>query len=88
MLSTCIALLNPRLIVLGGELSTVGEPLIAGVRYSIFSRALPLASRELEVVQSRTGRLGAALGAVYLVLDRVLSAEAVNRELAAGAAGS
>ena len=81
VLSTCIAILNPQLIVLGGELATAGESLIAGVRQAVFSRTLPLASQDLRVTVTKAGGLGGAIGAARLVLDQVLNPEAVNRRL-------
>ncbi|MCV2394386.1 ROK family transcriptional regulator [Actinotalea sp. M2MS4P-6] len=86
VLATCIALLNPRLIALGGELATAGESLISGVRQVVFARTLPLASRDLEVVLAKGGALGGAIGAARLVLDNVLDADSINAEVAALAA--
>jgi glucokinase len=73
VLATCTALLNPRVLVLGGEIVDVGEPLLAGVRESVYSRALPLASRDLRVTVARSGALGGVIGASRLAIDGVLS---------------
>jgi len=82
VLSTCIAILNPRLIVLGGELAIASESLIAGVRQMVFTRTLPLAGQDLEVVTARSGHLGGAIGAAHLVLERVFEPDALNEQLA------
>lgn len=87
VLAACTALLNPRVIAIGGEIVDVGEPLLAGVRESVYSRALPLASRDLRVVVARSGPLGGVIGAARKALDEVFSPEfleaALEREPAA-----
>lgn len=83
VLATCIALLNPRAVVLAGDLATVGESLIAGVRQAVFARSLPLASRDLQVVLARSGELGGVIGATQLMLDAVLAPDYVDQLVAA-----
>lgn len=82
VLAACTALLNPRLIVLGGEIVEVGEPLLAGVRESIYSRALPLASRNLRVSVAQSGALGGVIGAARLAIDAVFSPDHLEAALA------
>ncbi len=81
VLSTCIAILNPRLIVLGGELATAGESLIAGVRQVVFTRTLPLAGQDLQVVTARSGDLGGVIGAAHLVIERVFEPHYLDQQL-------
>lgn len=81
VLATCTALFNPRVIVIGGEIVDVGEPLLAGVRESVYSRALPLASRDLRVVVARSGALGGVIGAARMALDGVFSADFLEQTL-------
>lgn len=88
VLATCIALLNPRVLVVGGEIVDAGEPLLAGVREAVYSRALPLASRDLRVVVARSGALGGVIGAAHLAIDGVLSPEHLEPVLAVEAAAS
>ena len=87
MLAACTALLNPRVIVIGGEIVEVGEPLLAGVRESVYSRALPLASRNLRVAVAKAGALGGVIGASRMAIEAVFSPEfldtALEREPAA-----
>ena len=75
VLATCTALLNPRVIVIGGEIVEAGEPLLAGVRESVYSRALPLASRNLRVAVAQSGPLGGVIGAARMAIDAVFSPE-------------
>lgn len=83
VLAACIAILNPEVIVLGGEIAEIGEPVIAGVRESVYRRALPLASQHLRIVQSAPGGLTGVIGAAHLVLQTVLNPDAVETALAA-----
>ena len=78
VLATCISLLNPRVIAIGGELAMVGEALIAGVRETIYQRTLPLASQYLRVIPAQGGRLGGAIGAAHQVLDAVFNPAVVD----------
>ncbi len=73
VLAMCTALLNPQVIVIGGEITNVGEPLLAGVRESIYARALPLASRNLKVAVARSGRLGGVIGAARMAIENVFA---------------
>lgn len=44
VLATCVSLLNPSVIVLGGSLAAAGDHLLAGVREVVYNRSLPLAT--------------------------------------------
>lgn len=56
--------LNPRGVILGGELSTVGAPLADGVRESIRRYAQPASAQAVEVRTAELGRRSELLGAV------------------------
>ncbi|MFM6939863.1 MAG: ROK family protein [Rhodoluna sp.] len=78
VLSTCVSLINPAVIVIGGSLSSTGEHLIAGVREVVYARSMPLASENLSIVQSKVGREGGIIGANVLAIEHVLSAETID----------
>jgi glucokinase-like ROK family protein len=59
---------NPALVVVGGELSAAGEPLLDGIRASIERYALPAASDALEVVPGVLGDRAEVLGAIAHVI--------------------
>lgn len=82
VLASAVSLLNPRVIVLGGSLSSAGDPLIAGVREVVYRRSLPLATANLRIVPAAGGERAALIGAACLVLDEVLAPDAVDRALA------
>jgi predicted NBD/HSP70 family sugar kinase len=73
VLATCVSLLNPSVVVVGGSLSLAGDSLLAGIREAIYARSLPLATTELQVVASGTGPDAALHGAAALVLQHTLS---------------
>ena len=78
VLATCISLVNPSIIVLGGSVSRVGEHLLAGVREVVYQRSTPLASQHLSIVQSQARENAAVLGASILALHYALSPEAIG----------
>jgi len=86
VLATCTALFNPSVIVIGGEIVTAGEPLLAGVRESVYSRALPLAARRLRVRVADSGALGGVHGALRLATDGLLAPPHLDAALAVRAA--
>jgi predicted NBD/HSP70 family sugar kinase len=60
--------LNPEAIVVGGELSEAGEPLLGGIRESLDRYALPGAAQVVEVVHGALGDRAEVLGALALVI--------------------
>ncbi|WP_158862365.1 ROK family transcriptional regulator [Leifsonia sp. AG29] len=76
VLATCVNLLNPSMIVVGGSLSRVGEQLLAGVREVVYQRSTPLATQNLTITQSRSGETGGAIGAAIMVIQRALDPRA------------
>jgi glucokinase len=85
VLATLVNTLNPSVIVLGGSIAHAGEHLLAGVREVVYRRSIPLATRNLLIVQSRGGDRAGVLGAAILVVQQVLSAAGVE-EIVANAA--
>ena len=82
VLSTCVSLLNPEIIVIGGSLSSAGEHLIAGIREIVYGRSTPLASENLTIVQSRDSR-GEIVGAAVMAIDYALDEATIDQILEA-----
>ena len=78
VLAAAVSLLNPSIIVVGGQVAEAGDHLIAGIREVVYQRSLPLATQHLRIVTSRTGRAAGVLGASAMAVDHVLSAEAID----------
>ena len=69
-----VNLINPRVVVLGGQLvSAGGAHLFAGVREMIYRRSLPLATARIEIVQSTLHPRSGVLGLALLIGDSVFS---------------
>jgi predicted NBD/HSP70 family sugar kinase len=85
VLATCVSLLNPSVIVLGGSLVQAGESLIAGVREVVYGRSLPLATGVLQIVPATTGVQAGVIGAATMVIQHALTADRVDLAIAASA---
>lgn len=79
------SLLNPAVIVVGGMLASAGDHLLAGVREVVYQRALPLATKQLQITRSQLDHHGGVTGAALLVIDSILEPSAVDAALANGA---
>jgi predicted NBD/HSP70 family sugar kinase len=66
-------LLNPSIVVLGGEITSVGDLLLDPLRASIRARAMSTSLAETQIVASRLGQRSIAVGAATLVLDAALA---------------
>ncbi|MEU5979370.1 ROK family transcriptional regulator [Streptomyces sp. NPDC047315] len=69
--ATLCNLLNPSLVVLGGEIADAGELVLAPVRESVSRYAIPSAVQRLSVVRGELGARAEVLGAVALVLSEM-----------------
>lgn len=78
VLTTCVSLINPSAIVIGGALAQAGEHLLAGVREIVYTRSMPLATEHLQITQSRVGADAGVLGACMLAIHHALSPERVE----------
>ncbi|MFE1646881.1 ROK family protein [Microbacterium sp. P01] len=78
VLTTCVSLMNPSVIAIGGSMARVGEHLIAGVREVIYSRSTPLATEHLSIVQSSAAGDAGVRGAGMLAIEHALSPEALR----------
>jgi predicted NBD/HSP70 family sugar kinase len=78
VVATMTNLVNPSVVVIGGQLAGAGEHLLAGIRESVYQRSLPLATEHLRIVTSRAGGEAAVLGASALAIEHVLSPDVVE----------
>jgi len=78
VLTTCVSLVNPSVIAIGGSMARVGEHLIAGVREVVYTRSIPLATEHLAIVQSAAAGNAAVLGASMLAIEHALSPETLT----------
>jgi predicted NBD/HSP70 family sugar kinase len=74
VLATIVNIYNPSLVVLGGTVTSAGDSFLATIRQQVYLRSSPLATRDLRVVRSTLGQLGAAIGTAHMVLDELFAA--------------
>lgn len=78
VVATAVNLLNPALVILGGDLVGADEPLMAGLRETVYQRSTALATRNLRIEPSRLGEQAGLTGCAAMVLTNILSPEAID----------
>ena len=73
VLAIAINLLNPAAVVIGGDMAAAFDFYVAGVRESVYARAAPLATRDLQFLAATHGDRAGVVGCAALALDHVLS---------------
>ncbi len=68
-----VSILNPDQIVVGGVLADTNDHLLSGVREMVNQRCLPLATQDLEILQSRGSPEAGTFGAALLVRNSIFS---------------
>lgn len=81
-ISPAVNLLNPKVLVITGDMAGAYDIFVAGLREALYGNATAMATRELEVVASVHGGAAAPVGGAVMALDEVLSARAVDALLA------
>jgi predicted NBD/HSP70 family sugar kinase len=79
VMASIVNFFNPSVIVLGGDIAEAGEQVLAGVRETIYSRSLPLATQHLGIRASELGDRAGVIGAAVMVVEHVLAPEAIDR---------
>ncbi|MFD7287141.1 ROK family protein [Streptomyces sp. NPDC059863] len=82
IIATCVSLLNPELVVIGGSLAQAGESLIAGAREVVYGRTHPLATARLQIVPATTGIRSGVIGAAAMAIQHALTADRLDAALA------
>ena len=81
VLSTAVSLLNPDVVVIGGDIALAHEPFMLGVRERVLSRSQPLATAKLAIAPSVLGDRAGITGAAAMLADAVFSSTAVDAGL-------
>jgi glucokinase-like ROK family protein len=79
MLATLVNFYNPSLIIIGGGVAASGDLLLAAIRQAVYRRSLPLATRNLRVMQSPLSDRAGLIGASAMVVDELLSQHLLAR---------
>ena len=69
---------NPARIVGGGGLTMPSDDMLAGIRAVVYRRALPLATRNLVIIQPVLGEWSGVCGGLVLGLEYALTPDALN----------
>ncbi len=81
-LAATVTVLNPRAVVVGGDMAGAFDTFSAGLRDTLFPGTTALAGRDLQVLPATYGERAGLVGCVRLALDSVLSPRAVDALLA------
>lgn len=84
ILTACVSLMNPSVIVVGGTMAQAAEHLVAGVREVVYARSIPLSTEHLTIAPSRAASDAAILGAAQLAIDAALSPDRIAAALGLG----
>jgi len=79
MLATLVNFYNPSLVIIGGGVASAGDMYLATIRQSIYSRSLPLATRDLRIVRSSNIETIGLRGAAHVALDELFSRANLGR---------
>jgi predicted NBD/HSP70 family sugar kinase len=86
-LAHVVGLLNPQVVVIGGNLAQAGEPFLGAIRKAIFAGARDFALQGLLVEQTRLGHVAGVTGASLIAQDALFAADRISRLTRGGAIG-
>jgi predicted NBD/HSP70 family sugar kinase len=88
VVASAVSLLNPEVVVIGGSLVAAREPFLVGFREAVYSKSLPLATRDLILSESRMHDMGGVRGASFLSIESTLASAAVDARIADSETGA
>lgn len=81
VVAATVNLLNPAVIIIGGDLAAAGDQLLAGVREIVYQRSTALATNDLAINTSTLGDRAGILGAAAMVIEDVLDPASIDAAL-------
>jgi predicted NBD/HSP70 family sugar kinase len=81
VLASLVSFYNPDAIVLGGNIASLHDDLLADIRAAVYRRALPLATRTVAIEATLLGERAGIEGARRLAVSHLLSPEGIARIL-------
>ena len=84
VLATLVNVLNPSIVVIGGELAQTGDICLAAIREGIYRHAQPLLSRDISIVRSRMGRSAGLVGAATVAVTELFTPAFLENWIASG----
>jgi predicted NBD/HSP70 family sugar kinase len=82
VLSAAVTLLNPEVVVIGGDLAGAYEPFVAGLRETVYQRSTALSTRQLRVVAATFGERQGLVGCAAMINQWITSDRAVDAAIA------
>jgi predicted NBD/HSP70 family sugar kinase len=86
LLAIAINLLNPEVVVIGGDMGQAFDLYTAGVRESVYARSTALATRDLRFMPSTHADSSGLVGCAALAIDHILAPASVDARLTAAIA--
>ncbi len=83
-LAAAVNVLNPSLIVLGGEIAETGDILLAAIREAVYRRSHPLVTRDLRIVRSQMRNSAGLVGSALAMVDQFFTPDFVEGWVGSG----
>lgn len=80
-LAGAVNLLNPEVLIVGGDMAKAYDIFVAGLRETVYGNATALATKALTIQATTHGDFSGVIGSAAMVLDQVLSSRAVDEVL-------
>ena len=84
VLASTVNLLNPALIMIGGDMARAEPQLLAGIREVVYQRSTTLSTTDLQITVSALGDRAGITGAAAMAIEHVLTPSAIDHVLAGG----
>lgn len=81
-LASTVNLLNPALIMIGGDMARAELQLLAGIREVVYQRSTTLSTTDLLITGSSLGDRAGITGAAAMVIEHIFSPSAIDLALA------
>ncbi len=78
VLAATVNLLNPSRIFIGGEVAQISPLLLASIRQNVYSKSLPLSTRQLRIDYTRLGERSGLYGAAALAVLSTIRGNSAN----------
>jgi predicted NBD/HSP70 family sugar kinase len=82
VLASTVNLLNPALIMVGGDMAKAESQLLAGIREVVYQRSTTLSTIDLQLTVSSLGDHAGVTGAAAMVIEHIFAPSAIDRALA------
>ncbi|AKE92030.1 MULTISPECIES: ROK family transcriptional regulator [Rhodococcus] len=82
VIAGAVNLLDPAVLVVGGDMAEAYDVFVAGLRETLYRDAVSVATRALQILPWSHGDRSGMIGCASMALDQVLSVRAVDRMVA------